>query len=330
MKTGRCFSKKALPLLYISLLLLAGCGAPVEEVPEDSQPEQPYYETELTEENLLELTVVNASEYTLNMVEIAWASQRDFLNLLHDVDWYLGPGESMISYFVKAENGRYSFTADGFKENDENDRYIFTQYDVPISDGSVIVVPPGMEYPDIQNIFEAGTDPETARQTTVSQYQEAYEAEKAAGLGMTPAEVERAANALGYNSLAEMRTDRNPDISFMNFTDEDYPEYYKLYGYWYPNGDRNSVEYFAFSDEEIRWYRLDPEQGGDVEVRRDRLVRNDTWALHVTELPYTLSNGDKFTLHLKNVFTEMRNGTITFDGNNTEFCSGAEFSYSKD
>ena len=79
-----------------------------------------------------------------------------------------------------------------------------------------------------------------------------------------------------------------------------------LTGYWYPDGDENSLTYFAMDNRDnMRWYRFD-ENDGDVETEVDGMRSKvlDT---------YTLNSGKKFT---------MKNDTIVFDGEDVEYRMG--------
>ena len=64
---------------------------------------------------------------------------------------------------------------------------------------------------------------------------------------------------LGYRSLEEMRVQEHEIISS---DDEDNTV---AEGYWYPNGDRNSLTYIKIQRDTLYWYEFDPELG-DVQV----------------------------------------------------------------
>ena len=55
---------------------------------------------------------------------------------------------------------------------------------------------------------------------------------------------------MGYDFLADMRTKRNPNIIADEYEREWQSAFYELYGYWYPNGGRNSLIYIAITNEE--------------------------------------------------------------------------------
>lgn len=179
---------------------------------------------------------------------------------------------------------------------------------------------------------------ETAKETTLSQYQAAHDAELEAAKEEEPEEeipdlsqeeIDEAVKLLGYDSLADMRTEEHPDIIFRDYSDEYEREkhdgYYELYGYWYPNGDRNSLEYFSISDQVFHWYKFDPEKG-DVETDSQRITLISGVG---TGWTYYLPDGDSFTVERKNIFGSLSDGTIRFDDGNTDYCDSAEYSYSR-
>lgn len=54
---------------------------------------------------------------------------------------------------------------------------------------------------------------------------------------------------MGFHSLTEMRVQEHPDLTVsIDYTvypeEEPNREIYALYGYWYPDGDQNSLTYF--------------------------------------------------------------------------------------
>lgn len=130
---------------------------------------------------------------------------------------------------------------------------------------------------------------------------------------------------LGYDSLADMRTKRNPNITAGEYEREWQAAYYELYGYWYPNGDRNSLTYIAITDEEFMWYQFDPEQG-DVQLGKLRLAACSEGRYQSI---FTLADGNKFTVERTSVFHELSQGTLTFEDCTKEYSDNVEYYYSK-
>lgn len=328
MEKIRSICGKALLLfLCTALLLLAGCGGSNPPIEESSSVEEPAPVIELTEENSMEITFVNASDCPVQKLTAWWAGQNEGFDLLHNLDRNLEPDEVIRLRIPKSEDNYYSI---GVTEAE----YCYTFFPgwsfEYIPEGGIMVLLAG-EYPegyeDIQTIFEAGTDVETAKETALAQFQAACAAELEATQGeeaqeeetvpadLSQEEIDEAVKLLGYDSLADMRTEEHPDIIFRDY-DEEHKDYCELYGYWYPNGDRNSQKYCVINDDAVQWYKFDPEKG-DVKTDSHRLVLN--LDLSISNWKYALDNGDSFTLHRAGVLAALSDGTITFTDGGTEY-----------
>lgn len=311
--------KDLLLFLCTVLLLLAGCGAS-----EETQEEEPF---ELTAENSVEITVVNASGHSVYSFDFRGDGQDREFELINELGRDLEPDEIITIRIPKSENNLY-YT---FASTDDVGVLV---YDIVapryIPEGGIFVLPPDNEY-DCQIIFEAGTDVETAKETTLAQYQEAYDAdhevveEEEKTPSLSQEEIDEAVKLLGYDSLADMRTKRNPNITAGEYEREWQAAYYELYGYWYPNGDRNSLTYIAITDEEFMWYQFDPEQG-DVQLGKLRLAACSGGRYQSI---FTLADGNKFTVERTSVFHELSQGTLTFEDCTKEYSDNVEYYYSK-
>ena len=133
---------------------------------------------------------------------------------------------------------------------------------------------------------------------------------------------------LGYDSLKDMRTKENPDISFKDYNDEyereKHSAFYDLYGYWYPNGDINSLKYIGITDQELIWYQFDPEQG-DVEVEKLRISSASGGTFQCS---FTLADGNSFTVERTDLLLALYDGKLTFEDCTKQYCDSAEYSYS--
>ena len=67
------------------------------------------------------------------------------------------------------------------------------------------------------------------------------------------------AKQLGYGSIEEMRVQEH-EIIASDDSDNTVAE-----GYWYPDGNRNSLTYIKIQRDTLYWYEFNPEQG-DVQV----------------------------------------------------------------
>lgn len=336
MKKLRSICGKVL-LVCMALLLLTGCRAN-----EETQVER----FVLTAENSVEITLVNASGYPAEEFRVWCSGRQGGFDPLYDLDRNLEPDEIITLRIPKDDDNIYSFNAWADEEEAGSLICLARGSDEYIPEGGIIVLVPGDYYNDLQIIFEAGTDVETAKETALSQYQAAYDAEQEAAeeeetqeetLEETQEEttdprqkkIDEAVKLLGYDSLADMRTKENPDIIFRDFDDEwemqENDAYYQLYGYWYPNGDRNSLTYLAITDGEFMWYQFDPEQG-DVQMGKLRLAAASGGRNLCT---FTLGDGNKFTVERTSVFQDMSQGTLTFEDCTKEYSDNVEYYYSK-
>ena len=71
------------------------------------------------------------------------------------------------------------------------------------------------------------------------------------------------AKQLGYNSIEEMRVQEH-EIIASDDSDNTVAE-----GYWYPDGNRNSLSYIKIQRDTLYWYEFNPEQG-DVQVGKQK------------------------------------------------------------
>ena len=177
-----------------------------------------------------------------------------------------------------------------------------------VEDGSVVVLLP--ENRGTQMVYAPGTDADTAAEEAKLAYgmavaadQEDMEQQEIAAENQDTADTDsatKAAQAMGYDSVASMRFYTHEGY---NRDDAEFP---MLTGYWYPDGDENSLTYFAMDNRDnMRWYRFD-EREGDVETDVDGIRTKvlDT---------YTLNSGKKFT---------MKHDTVVFEGEDVEYQMG--------
>ena len=102
MKKIRSICGKTLLLFLCTvLLLLAGCGAR-----EESEEDPFNYDTEMTDENSMEITLVNASGYPVREFLTWWDGDQDGFDLLHNSGRNLKPDESITVRSVPAMIGR--------------------------------------------------------------------------------------------------------------------------------------------------------------------------------------------------------------------------------
>ena len=295
--------KQQIPLgiALLSMVILAGCGgnSSAPELSSEVLSTEAQHETEK-----IAVTLVNASNLYLREVIFTVPEDENYegYGALADVDG-LDPGDTYVAEIPVSDQ-----------------EYQIEAYDVDweevyggacrgtVEDGSVIVLLP--EENGTQMIYAPGTDPETAREEASTAYGLTYAAEQEETEQQEEAlaneelaeadQAQEAAKAMGYESVANMRF----------FTHEGYnrddAEFPMLTGYWYPDGDENSLTYFAMDNRDnLRWYRFD-ENDGDVETEVDGIRSKvlDT---------YTLNSGKKFT---------MKHDTIVFDGDDVEYRMG--------
>ena len=329
----RKYGASAGRLCCCPFLLLTDCSLSKEP------KEKPLYNVEMTDENSMEVTLVNASGYPVREFLTWWDGDQDGFDLLHNSGRNLKPDESITVRIPRCETGVYSFLAKG------PNLFLYGHSFREIPEGGIVVLLPNERYDDeIQTIFEAGADAETVKETVFAQYQAACEAEPEAAEGeekrqeeekwerlanLSQEEIDEAVKLPGYNSLADMRTKKNPDITFSDFGDEyemdKHRAYYQLYGYWYPNGDRNSLTYIGITNQEFMWYQFDPEQG-DVQLGKMRLAASSGGVYKCT---FTLADGNKFTVEYTSLSQELSAGTLTFEDCTKQYSDNAEYYYSE-
>lgn len=78
-------------------------------------------------------------------------------------------------------------------------------------------------------------------------------------LRLTDSADDNPAEQLGYDSIEDMRTQEHEILS------SDDKDNTVAEGYWYPDGNRNSLTYIKIQRDTLYWYEFDPEQG-DVQV----------------------------------------------------------------
>ena len=345
-------------LLVCVVLLLTGCG--------DKTPKEPFV---LTEENSMEITLVNASDYPAKEFSVELEERDEWFDLLQDLGRNMEPGEVLTTRMPRVDGNIYCFSAWADEEVVGSTCCLIAEYQQYVPEGGVIVMPPEVLL-NIQTIYEPGTDLETAKQTTLAQCQAVYDAkleaqraeeeaaEKAAEeeakrreeerrreeeaqrleeekrlekekwerlANLSQEEADEAVKTLGYDSIEEMRTKRHSNLTATAYERESQDAFCQLYGYWYPNGDRNSLIYIAMTDEKLIWYQFDPEQG-DVERGSIRLIASSGGAYKCT---FTLGDGNKFTVECTSLFHELSRGTLTFKDCTKDYCDDAEYYYSK-
>lgn len=315
MKGRQSICRKALlPLLCMTLLLPAGCGGGGDVPEEETKPAA----KEVNEDIRMDVTVVNASGAFLDCVAFGWYDS-GMTDMLIDLGRDMAPEEILTFSIPKTEDQQYKIRV--ATESDTLIGNVVTTRYIP--EGGVIIVPPCtvMYNDEIQVVYEPGTDYEAAREMTLAQIEEILGIvfEKEDGLGQE--EIDKALKALGYTSIEEMRTKKHRNITADADQREEQAAFCDLYGYWYPNGDRNSLTYIAITDEKFMWYQFDPEQG-DVELGKMRLVASSGGVYKCT---FTLGDGNKFTVECTSLFQVLSEGTLTFEDCTKDYSSNAEY-----
>ena len=281
-----------LPILCLTLVLLAGCNQ--KPATTDTIEVSP---SDLAGEDCLGVTLVNASGVPVGSVIFEWYDERDQdyrMNALADGDILEPDGvrQILLPEYAVSYDCMPCDTEDGL-----NIGFYFLDRD-DMEDGCVLVLPPADDsYSNygIQLIFAPGTEAEKAKESVLADYQEAaddgQEAQEPED-GLSPEQIEAAVSQLGYDSLADMRMQEHADLT-VTIDYRLYPEeepnrdIYELYGYWYPDGDQNSLTYFSISDMGVQWYSFDPEKG-DVLTDSQRITSR-------VLKKYSLSDGRSFT-----------------------------------
>lgn len=249
-RVGKIGRMLLFPPLCLTLVLLTCCGqkSAMTDTIEVLHPD-------LAEEDCLGVTLVNASEVPVGSVIFEWYDEKDQeyrMNALSNGD-ILEPDsvrqillpESAVSYDCMPCD-----TEDGL-----NIGFYFLDR-IDMEDGCILVIPPPESDYDIQIIFAPGTEVETAKESVLAAILTAGD-EKSEDT-LTTDEVEAAVRQLGFDSLAEMRMQEHPDLTVsIDYSvypeEESNREIYELYGYWYPDGDQNSLTYFSVSNMGVQW-----------------------------------------------------------------------------
>lgn len=307
-------------LLAVSFFLPAGCGTETEVTRVDLN------QAELSVDDCLSMTLINASGRAIGSVEAEWDADgeetREFhLSLLQNGST-LEP-DDVVHFLLPENTGSFFFFITTWETAEDGliDSYLL--YGDELRDGGILVLPPDDEY-DVQVLFEPGTDPETAKQATLEAYQAAWNAEHLPQerAALSAEEAQEAAQRLGYASLEDMRTRQHPDLSedYSSYTSYDieregYHDFYELSGYWYPDGDRNSLHYFSVSSNTLHWYEFDPEEG-DVETGCWNIVGRVMKSYRLDDGRKLTMSGSGLTEFVTGVDTL---GTLQFDGDDTEY-----------
>ena len=109
-KERNIFGKAFLLSLCTALLLLAGCSSNQEPT------EHPLYTLEMTDENSMEITFVNTSDYPVKELKAWWTDESDGFDLLHNLGRNLEPGEVISLRIPRDDNNTNSIyvgAADG-------------------------------------------------------------------------------------------------------------------------------------------------------------------------------------------------------------------------
>lgn len=311
-RLGKIGRMLLLPTLCLTIVLLAGCGQKSVEMNTIE-----VLHSDLAEDDCLSVTLVNASEVPVGSVIFEWYDKNDQeyrMNALSDDD-ILEPDsvrqillpESAVSYECMPCD-----TEDGLNIG----FYFLDRMD--LEDGCILVIPPSDSDYDTRIIFAPGTEIETAKESVLAAISAADDGKPEDTL--TSEEAEEAVRKLGFDSLTEMRMQEHPDLTVsIDYTvypeEEPNREIYALYGYWYPDGDQNSLTYFSVSDMGVQWYSFDPEKG-DVQTDNQRITGRVLQR-------YKLSDGRSFTVEgcALEVLTGLNvdTGWLTFNDDDTKY-----------
>ena len=152
-------------LLVCVVLLLTGCAL-------KKTPLEPLV---LTEENSMEITLVNASDYPAKEFSVNLEERDEWFDLLQDLGRNMEPGEVLTTRMPRVDGNIYSFNAWADEEVVGSTCCLIAEYQQYVPEGGVIVMPPEVLL-NIQTIYEPGTDLETTKQTTLAQCQAVYDA----------------------------------------------------------------------------------------------------------------------------------------------------------
>ena len=303
------------------LLFSSGCGARKDAEPEPLEPE-----------HIVSVTVVNASNAAVTAILIDWS---DTLGAeLYDVLETAGieelePDDVITVAVPELDEPREITVWNPEYEDIYNEELLEC-----LQDGDILVLTP--EYTNTQVVYGGETGVETAKALALQAYEEelfarrsaqaeeervqesdeaaaeakseetekAEEEEEAEEVEEAEKEeetVEAGVEALGYESLEQMRR--------YNHTVYDIEKAYfvKLTGYWYPEKDRNSRTYLVVDEQDVmRWFTFQ-EGKGDVETAFQRV--SSAKGNH-----YSLSDGRSFTMK-----ESMQENTLQFDGEETVY-----------
>lgn len=276
----------------------------------------------LSAEEKMDVTLINATGIPLGSVDFddLEEGQEQTYTLPEVYDELL---ENDTGYSITLRNSAGCYQILPF---DESYEIFYSEYpEVSLEDGSVVVLTPDYD-PSMEIVFAPGTDQEEAKAAALASYDafleknsgeeeisfdndssnessdsEAWEEEDPAD---QKSEADQAAKKLGYESMEDMRLQEHP---FIDSLDGSFKE---LEGYWYPDGDVNSLTYFSVENGNLRRYTFDPEQG-DVLLEYPYIKKSirDT---------YTLNTGEKF--HIKSgSFLDREKLSIQFEDDETVY-----------
>ena len=290
-RLGKIGRMLLLPTLCLTIVLLAGCGQKSAEMNTIE-----VLHSDLAEDDCLSVTLVNASEVPVGSVIFEWYDNNDQeyrMNALSDDD-ILEP-DSVRQILLPESAVSYECMP------------------CDTEDGCILVIPPSDSDYDTRIIFAPGTEIETAKESVLAAISAAGDEKPEDTL--TSEEAEEAVRKLGFDSLTEMRMQEHPDLTVsIDYTvypeEEPNREIYALYGYWYPDGDQNSLTYFSVSDMGVQWYSFNPEKG-DVQTDNQRITGRVLQR-------YKLSDGRSFTVE-GSALEVLDTGWLTFDDDDTKY-----------
>ena len=303
-KRKRILKTTLLLLLCIALAVLNGCGGTTGGETEEDIRLDP---AELTEENSFPIRIVNASGRSVGTIEFSWYGDAGecYLDVLGSGDTL--EADEVLDTRIQPTDGSYFVQTCAADEGEEQISYLVL-YGPDVKEGSVLVLLPDDEQ-EVQILFDAGTDAQEAEKKALADYQAASEgkplpSEEETG-GLSAEEIAAAAAKLGYESLGEMRTKQH------EYLDSNDPVSQGIEGYWYPDGDRESTEYFSIYNGTLYFYEFDPEQG-DVQTGMLNLsLRHSGTVTTSGGTTFEYSKCGSGPLRTSN---DMEKDTIVFDG----------------